>query len=189
MQAVLTPIGLGILFGWALHKAGLTQYARIVNVYRLRDLTVIRFMLTALVVGAVAIQCGVDLGLATAALPVPPTSLVANVVGGAVFGVGMASAGYCPGTIVAEAGEGRLDALFAGFAGLIAGALLFGLVEPFIMPALTRVGGLGRVTFADLVGAKPWLALLVFAELVSLLLFVTRRAGGECEQGSPMARP
>lgn len=101
----------------------------------------------------------------------------------------MASAGYCPGTIVAEAGEGRLDALFAGFAGLIAGALLFGLVEPFIMPALTRVGGLGRVTFADLVGAKPWLALLVFAELVSLLLFVTRRAGGECEQGSPMARP
>lgn len=189
MPAMLTPVGLGLVFGWALHKAGLTQYARIVNVYRLRDLTVIRFMLTALLVGALVIQCSVELGLATAGLAVPPTWPVANVVGGALFGVGMASAGYCPGTIVAEAGEGRLDALFAGFAGVIVGALLFGLLQPFIMPALTRVGGLGRVTFADLLGARPWLVLLVFAELVLLLLFVTRRAGGEGEHDAPTGRP
>ena len=147
------------------------------------------FMLTALLVGALVIQCGVELGLATAGLAVPPTWPVANVVGGVLFGVGMASAGYCPGTIVAEAGEGRLDALFAGFAGLIVGALLFGLLQPFIMPALTRVSGLGRVTFADLLGARPWLVLLVFAELVLLLLFVTRRAGGEGEHDAPTGRP
>ena len=102
----------------------------------------------------------------------------------------MASARYCPGTIVAEAGEGRLDALLAGFAGLIVGALLFGLLQPFIMPALTRVGGLGRVTLAVLIGAKPWLVLLVFAELVLLLLFVTRRFGGEAEHSSTsLGRP
>lgn len=170
MDAVLPPLGLGILFGWALHKAGLTQYARIVNVYRLRDFTVMRFMLSALVVGAVGIRLGADLGLTTATLPVPPTWLVANVVGGAVFGVGMASAGYCPGTIVAEAGEGRLDALFAGVSGLIVGALVFGLLQPFIMPVLTGVGSLGRVTLPELMGARSWLVLLVFAELVLLVL-------------------
>ena len=147
MFDIVKPLVLGLLFGWSLHKAGLTHYARIVNVYRLRDMTVIRFMLTALLVGAIAIQLGVDLGFAAGA-PVPPTSMLANVVGGVVFGVGMASAGYCPGTIVAEAGEGRLDAWIAGLSGLVVGAMVFGLLQPLIMPTLSRVGSLGRVTIA-----------------------------------------
>ncbi len=170
MFDILNPLVLGVLFGWALHKAGLTHYARIVNVYRLRDMTVMQLMLTALVVGGVLIQAGIDLGFASQA-PVPPTSMLANVVGGLVFGVGMATAGYCPGTIVAEAGEGRVDAWLAGMSGLIVGALAFGLLQPLIMPSLMRVGALGRVTFAGLVGASPWLVLLVFGQLV-LLLFL-----------------
>ena len=176
MLDVVKPLVLGFLFGWSLHKAGLTHYARIVNVYRLRDMTVMRFMLTALVVGAFAIQAGVDLGLA-ASVPVPPTSMLANVVGGVVFGVGMATAGYCPGTIAAEAGEGRLDAWTAGLSGLIVGAIVFGLLQPSIMPTLARVGTLGRVTVAGLAGASPWLVLLVFGQLVALALVLTARVG------------
>jgi hypothetical protein len=82
----------------------------------------------------------------------------------------MATAGYCPGTVVAEAGEGRLDAWIAGLSGLLAGALVFGLLQPFLMPALTRAGALGRLTVAQLGGASPWLVLVVFAELVVLVL-------------------
>jgi hypothetical protein len=178
MLQIAKPLLLGLLFGWSLHKAGLTHYARIVNVYRFRDMTVMRFMLTALVVGGFAIQAGLDLGLAASA-PIPPTSMLANLVGGVVFGVGMATAGYCPGTIVAEAGEGRLDAWVAGLSGLVAGALLFGLLEPVIMPTLARVGSLGRVTFAGLVGASPWLVLLVFGQAVVLALLLMARVGGK----------
>lgn len=171
MLDVVKALGLGFLFGWALHKAGLTHYARIVNVYRFRDLTVMRFMLSALVVGAIAIQAGVSLGFGPAA-PVPPTMLLANVVGGVVFGVGMATAGYCPGTIVAEAGEGRLDAWVAGFSGLLVGAIVFGLLQPVLMPVLARVGVLGRVSFAALLGANPWLVLLVLGQSMLLLLII-----------------
>lgn len=171
MLDILRALVLGLLFGWSLHKAGLTQYARIVNVYRFRDMTVMSFMLSALVVGAFAIQAGTSLGF-TAGAPVPPTSILANVVGGVVFGVGMATAGYCPGTIVAEAGEGRLDAWVAGLSGLVVGAIAFGLLQPAIMPALARVGALGRVTFASLTGASPWLVLLVFGQLVALVLIL-----------------
>jgi uncharacterized membrane protein YedE/YeeE len=174
MLDIFKPLALGFLFGWSLHKAGLTHYARIVNVYRFRDMTVMRFMLTALLVGAIFIQLGVDLGFAASA-PIPPTAILANIVGGLVFGVGMASAGYCPGTVVAEAGEGRLDAWLAGLSGLIAGALVFGLLQPTIMPVLARVGALGRVTVASLVGASPWLVLLVFAQLVVLVLVLVAR--------------
>ena len=129
---------------------------RIVNVFRFRDLSVPRFMLVALLVGGVLIQAGVDLGLA-GPLPIPATFVVANLVGGVVFGIGMATAGYCPGTIVAEAGEGRLDAWVAGLLGLIVGAIVFGLLQPVIMPILTRVGALGRITLAELAPASPWL--------------------------------
>lgn len=178
MLDIAKALLLGLLFGWSLHKAGLTHYARIVGIYRLRDLTVLRFMLTALVVGGVAIQLGLDLGLA-ASVPVPPTFVASNLVGGVVFGVGMATAGYCPGTIVAEAGEGRLDAVVAGFSGLLVGAIVFGLLQPMMMPALARLGSLGRVTFAELSGASPWLVLLVFAQAVALTLVLTARVGKE----------
>lgn len=171
---VLTAVGLGGLFGWVLHKAGLTHYATIAGIYRLRDMTVLRFMLAALVVAAVLIQAGRDLGL-TVSVPVPATFVLANVLGGAVFGVGMATAGYCPGTIVAEAGEGRLDAWTAGLLGLLTGALVFGWLQPRIMPALTRVGALGRETIASLTGASPWLVLVVFVELVAIVLYLLAR--------------
>lgn len=176
MFDIIKALVLGFLFGWALHKAGLTHYARIVNVYRFRDMTVMRFMLTALVVGAIALQLGIELGFAAGA-PVPPTSMLANVIGGIVFGVGMATAGYCPGTIVAEAGEGRLDAWIAGFSGLIVGAIVFGLLQPTIMPALAGVGALGRVTFSSLADANPWLVLLVFAQVVALVLILIAPIG------------
>lgn len=175
---VLAPWLLGIGFGWSLQRAGLTHYARIVNVFRLRDLSVLRYMLTSLLLAAVGIQLGILLGFLTRA-PLPPTAALANLTGGLVFGVGMATAGYCPGTIVAEAGEGRLDAWLAGVSGLLTGAIVFGLLQPSIMPALARVGALGRVTLAELCGASPWLVLIVFGELCLIVLRLTARVGSD----------
>jgi hypothetical protein len=176
MIEILEALTLGTLFGFALQKAGLTRYDRIVGVYRLRDFTVMQFMLSALVVAATLNQAFAALGLAKAP-PTPPTFVLANVVGGLVFGVGMASAGYCPGTIVAEAGEGRLDAWVAGLAGMFVGAIAFGLLQPWLMPKLTRSLALGRIGLASLVGTSPWLTLLVFGELVALVLYLIARAG------------
>jgi hypothetical protein len=45
------------------------------------------------------------------------------------------------------------------------------------MPALARVGALGRVTFASLAGASPWLVLLVFGQVVALVLILIARVG------------
>ena len=77
MISVAAALALGLLFGWFLHKAGLTRYATIVGVYRLTDLTVLRFMLVALAVAAVLIQVAVALGIAQP-LPVPPTNATAR---------------------------------------------------------------------------------------------------------------
>jgi len=171
-------IGLALLFGFGfgflLHKAGLTHYATITNVYRLRDWTVLKFMLSALVTGSVLVRIGIDLGLQQRAL-LPPTFALSNLVGGVVFGVGMATAGYCPGTIVAEAGEGRYDAWLGGLSGLIVGAVGFGLMQPHIMPSLSSVASLGRIDLAEMVHVPGWLTLTVVVELMLLALALAAR--------------
>jgi len=84
---------LGILFGFSLNKAGLTQYNKIVNAFRFTDMTVLKFMMTALVVAMSGLYALRGLGLVTFPA-VPATYIAGNVIGGLIFGVGMALAGY-----------------------------------------------------------------------------------------------
>lgn len=168
-MTLIAPVLLGFAFGWVLHKGGLTRYERIVGVFLLRDATVPAFMLGALGVGAVLVQIGLAVGLA-AVVPIPPFLPVANLVGGLIFGIGMATAGYCPGTIVASLGEGRLDAL-AGIAGLLTGGLVFAAMKSAILSPLGAVN-LGRVALPSLIGADPWLVAGVFAELCVVVVYL-----------------
>ena len=93
MSDILLPLVLGFGFGWALQKAGLSKYHKIVNVFRFTDLAVLKFMMTALAVAMVGVFSLSTLGLI--ALPaVPATYVVGNLVGGLIFGVGMAGAGF-----------------------------------------------------------------------------------------------
>lgn len=93
MEQILAAAGLGFVFGFTLQKAGLTYYRNIVNVFRFTDLTVIKFMMTAVAVAMVGVYALNTLGLAP--LPaIPTTFVVGNLVGGLIFGVGMAGAGF-----------------------------------------------------------------------------------------------
>jgi uncharacterized membrane protein YedE/YeeE len=84
---------LGAAFGFSLNKAGLTRYNKIVNVFRLTDLAVLKFMMTALVVAMIGLYGLRGLGLIT--FPrVPSTYIVGNLIGGLIFGIGMALTGY-----------------------------------------------------------------------------------------------
>jgi uncharacterized membrane protein YedE/YeeE len=84
---------LGVFFGFALNKAGLTKYHKIVNVFRLTDMAVLQFMMTALVVAMIGLYGLRAVGLLQ--FPnIPATYLVGNVLGGLIFGVGMALTGY-----------------------------------------------------------------------------------------------
>ena len=66
---ILIALALGTGFGFALQKAGLTQYHKIVNVFRFTDLAVLKFMLTALSVAmAGPTRLGVTYRLSVSAL-------------------------------------------------------------------------------------------------------------------------
>jgi uncharacterized protein len=93
MTNYIIALILGVFFGFSLNKAGLTRYNKIVNVFRLTDFSVLKFMMTALVVSMSGLYVLRGLGLIQ--FPnVPSTYIVGNVVGGLIFGVGMAITGY-----------------------------------------------------------------------------------------------
>lgn len=170
---LLAALSIGFCFGWLLEKAGLARYDRIVNVFRFRDMAVFKFLLSALIVGALGIRALIALGLAST-VPVPATFLAGNFAGGLLFGVGMALSGFCPGTIAAGIGEGRLDYLVPGSLGLVAGALTFGALYPRVFPMLSRSVQAGA-TIPDLLGVDPWLVIVLFAELAAIAFYVVER--------------
>lgn len=84
---------LGMAFGFSLNKAGLTKYHKIVNVFRFTDMAVLQFMMTALVVAMIGLYGLRALGVLE--FPnIPGTYILGNIIGGLVFGVGMALTGY-----------------------------------------------------------------------------------------------
>lgn len=93
MSTTIIVLFVGLFFGFSLNKAGLTKYDKIVNAFRFTDMAVLKYMLTALVISMGGVYTLRSLGWIT--FPnVPATYIVGNLVGGLVFGVGMALTGY-----------------------------------------------------------------------------------------------
>jgi uncharacterized membrane protein YedE/YeeE len=176
MNELILALILGIFFGFALNKAGLTRYAKIVNVFRLSDMAVLKFMMTALVVTMLGVYPLRMLGVITFPT-VPATYIAGNLLGGLIFGVGMAFAGFCPGTMAAGAGEGKLDYLIPGLLGFLTGATLFGLTYEQVFPPIAKILNLGNVVIPDLWNVNAILAVLVFALMALILFYLIDRAG------------
>ena len=176
MSTYVIALILGIGFGFALNKAGLTKYHKIVNQFRFTDMAVLKFMMTALVVSMSGLYLLRGLGLVT--FPsVPATYVVGNIIGGLIFGVGMALSGFCPGTCAAGSGEGKLDYLIPGLLGFLVGAGIYGLTYPDIFPAISALANAGSVVVPDVWNLSPFLTVLLFALMAMFLFYLIDRAG------------
>lgn len=158
----------GILFGVLLQRAEVLRYDRQVGALRLIDMTIFKFMLTAIMVAAVGIYALKDMGLVT--LSVKATSLGGQIVGGTLFGIGWGLLGYCPGTAGGALGEGRLDAAW-GLLGMLAGGGLYAVIYPTLKTTVLGLGNLGKVTLPQLIGLPHW---VVIAAMVILFLAMFR---------------
>ncbi len=92
MMTYVIPIVIGFFFAFALQKAGLGHYHIIVNQFRFKDNTVMKFMMTGISVGLVGLYTLKDLGFIQLD-QVSSTYILGNLLGGLLFGVGMALAG------------------------------------------------------------------------------------------------
>ncbi len=166
MTQLLYGLITGLLFGFLLQKGRVLRYDKQLGALRLQDMTIVKFMLSSVVVGMIGIYALHDLGLVK--LSIKPTIIGPVVLGGLIFGVGWGMLGYCPGTSMGAVGEGRLDALF-GIAGMIAGAALFAEAYPFLLKTVYTWGNFGKLTIPQALGINHWLIIPVFVAGAVLL--------------------
>jgi uncharacterized membrane protein YedE/YeeE len=161
--ALVLAVVFGAAFGWLLHRGKVTDYNTIVNQFRLRDFTVLKVMLTAIIVGGVGVLVLVNLGAAK--FHVRDANMLGTIIGAAIFGVGMVLYGYCPGTGLAAIATGSVHAL-VGALGMLFGAMLYAFSFAFVRDNILSVWKLGKVTLPEMMGVTPlamYIALAVFA--------------------------
>jgi len=162
----------GILFGILMQRSEVIRYDRQVGAVRLMDMTIVKFMLSAILVGTLGIYQLRELGMLQ--LSVKGTIVGNNLVGGLIFGGGWALLGYCPGTAAGAVGEGRMDAL-VGMAGMLVGAMLFAEVYPYTQSGFLAAGNYGKITLPDALGADPWMVIVVVSIVYLGILYVIER--------------
>jgi len=93
---------------------------------------------------------------------IKPTYLIGVALGGVIFGGGFALGGYCPGTCVVGASEGRRDARYAILGGAV-GALLFAMLSTVLLDPVIKPLDLGKVRVQDYVHLPAVVVALVVA--------------------------
>ena len=172
---LLAGLVTGIFFGFFIQRGGVTHFDVIIGQLLLKDFTVLKVMLTAVLTGTLGVHFLVSKGYAS--LHVKPGSLGQTAVGGLIFGVGFAMLGYCPGTHAGAIGQGSLDALFAGLPGILLGAWLFSLAYPLVKGKAYPRGHFGTLTFPELLKKGTWPVVLSFAAGIAAFLVLLEMAG------------
>ena len=164
----------GILFGFLLQKGRVLRFDKQVGAMLLKDMTILKFMLSAIMVGMVGILLLADAELIT--LNHKAMNIGAVVVGGILFGAGWAVMGFCPGTSIGALGEGRWHAIFAVI-GMVAGAALYAELYPFFKVTVLAWKDFGKLGLPDAMGVSPWLIVPLFWGAMIALFFWFEKKG------------
>jgi len=155
----------GILFGGILQYAKLNKFNTISGLALRKDFAVAKAILMAIGMGAILINLEIEFGFAD--YHVKPFILGGIVLGGLIFGSGMAILGYCPGTLPVSAGEGSIDAWIG-----IAGGLFGGVIYTIFFPSFTQILGpdFGKITLKTVLPENALLFNLLVFVIAGLLI-------------------
>ena len=172
--AILLGLIVGGLFGAGLILAGLADPDKIIGTLRLKDFHALRTIAVFVLVGMLGVWILSLLGLAN--FSIKPAVLIPAAIGGVLLGVGFGLTGYCPGTGLACAAAGRFDALITVL-GMFAGAGVFILVQPFVVPGLEKYLNYGKATLPGITNSPAgwWVVPIVVVGGIILLLTHPRK--------------
>ncbi|NLI81953.1 MAG: YeeE/YedE family protein [Deltaproteobacteria bacterium] len=158
----------GVVFGFLLQKGRVLRFDKQVGAMLLRDMTIFKFMLSAILVGMVGILLLSQGGIIKVGHK--SMNVGAVLVGGAMFGAGWAIMGFCPGTSIGALGEGRWHALFAVI-GMLLGAAIYAELYPFFKSTVLAWKDFGKVGLPETIGLSPWVVVALFWAGVIALFF------------------
>ena len=173
MSANLTGFIIGALFGAALFLAGLAEPDKIIGTLRLKDLHALKTIAVFVLVGMLGTWI-LELA-AVANFSVKPAAMLSVLIGGALLGIGFGLTGYCPGTGLACAASGRIDALVTVL-GMFVGAFVFILIYPVVVVPIESIANFGKPMLPEITGIPRtvWVLGIVGAGTAALVLTARR---------------
>jgi uncharacterized membrane protein YedE/YeeE len=159
MNPLLFGLVTGVLFGFFLQKTRVIRYDKQLGALRLKDMTIVKFMLSSVLIGMAGVYLLKDLGLVK--LSLKSTILGGNIMGGLIFGLGWGLLGYCPGTALGAVGEGRWDGIW-GILGMLAGAAVYAETYPWLKRTVLTWGDYGKLSLPQVLGINPWIIIVLF---------------------------
>lgn len=173
MNSQLLGLITGFVFGFLLQKGRVLRFEKQIGALLLKDMTILKFMLSAILVGLVGLHLLAAADVIT--LSHKPMSVGAVLVGGILFGAGWAVMGFCPGTSLGALGEGRWHALFAVL-GMILGAAVYAELYPLIKDTLLVWQDFGKIGLGDALGISPWVIIpLLWVGVIALFRWFEKR--------------
>jgi uncharacterized protein len=149
----------GVIFGFLLQKGRVLRFDKQVGAMLLKDMTIVKFMLSAIIVGMIGILLLSHTGVIK--LSHKAMNLGGVLLGGSLFGAGWAVMGFCPGTSVGALGEGRWHAVFAVI-GMITGAAIYAELYPFFKSTILAWKDFGKIGLPEIIGVSPWVIVFLF---------------------------
>lgn len=166
---ITTILFLGFLFGAILQYAHLNKFNVISGLALGENYAVAKAILIAIGVGAILLNIEIVAGFASYHVKAfLPGGLI---LGGLVFGLGMAILGYCPGTLAISCGEGSIDAVIGVLGGLF-GGVFYTWVLPLIKPVLGS--NYGAISLNSLTGTNSLFFILLFIVGIAFIMAAFR---------------
>jgi uncharacterized membrane protein YedE/YeeE len=167
LSGILIGLATGLVFGFVLEKSRVFEPGVIVGQMQLRSFIMLKVFLAAVITGLLVLA--VMHGVLGVKLSLKPLVWKADIIGGLILGAGIALAGACPGTSLAQVGAGYRDAIFVVLGG-IAGAIAYGYTDQSITAFFAEKGD--KLTFAGLAGLPFWMVAVGLAVVLAVFLVV-----------------
>lgn len=170
LNAILIGVATGVVFGVALEKSRVFEPGIIVGQMQLKSFIMLKIFLAAVITGLIVLA--VLHGILGVRLSLKPLLFKADLIGGLVLGAGIALAGACPGTTLAQIGAGYRDAWFVLLGGL-SGALFYGYLDAPIAGFFAENGD--KIGWDKLAGLPFWASALILAAVLAGFLVLLER--------------
>lgn len=166
----LSGLLIGIVFGFLLHKGNVTDYNVLVGQLLLKDFTVFKVIISAIITGMLGVYFLKSKNLIQLHLK---TGAVASLITGSlIFGIGFGLLGYCPGTLIGAIGEGSMDALLGGFPGMILGAAFYAHIYSKIQNSFFEKKQLKKINIIEYFDYQPKVIILSMTVILILSLIL-----------------
>lgn len=165
--SVIMVFVIGIIFGAIIQYSRVDKFEKIAGFAMAKDTIIPKMLFFA--IGLTSILLYVEIKLGYASYHVKPIMLQGLIIGGAIFGVGMAIMGKCPGTGPISIAQGRIDVLVGAIGGLFGGFVFTKYYDDIFKPLMGE--NLGKNTLIDVTGAYAPEAVFVFGAALIVIAF------------------